>query len=112
MHVTFIESSLFTRLLGEYLTDDEYLDLQNTLASKPGSGKIISGTGGLRKLRFALSSKAIGKRGGLRVIYYWYTSKNRIYLLTLYYKGETADLTAREKTTLKQSMEVWKHEQT
>ena len=112
MHVTFVESRLFTLSLGEYLSDDEYIDLQNTLANRPEAGKIITGTGGLRKLRFALSSKSIGKRGGLRVIYYWYTNKKRIYLLALYYKGETADLTARDKTILKQLMEVWKHEQT
>ena len=65
----FIESSIFTRLIYEYLTDDEYIGLQMFLVRYPDKGNVIPGTGGVRKLRWALKGK--GKRGGLRVIYYW-----------------------------------------
>ena len=68
------------------------------LAEHPDSGAVISGTGGLRKLRW--STKGRGKRGGVRVIYYWRTTKNRIYLLTLYGKNVKDDLTLSERKAL------------
>jgi len=109
--MVFVESSLFSRLLGEYLSDDEYAVLQNELAASPAAGNIIPGTGRLRKIRFSLPGKGKGKRGGIRIIYYWYMGRDRIYLLSIYYKGEVADLTAREKKVLKQLVETWKHEE-
>jgi mRNA-degrading endonuclease RelE of RelBE toxin-antitoxin system len=65
---SFVESKLFTRLVGDYLTDDEYSQLQAALAEAPQRGAIIPGTGGVRKLRWAQPGR--GKRGGIRVIYY------------------------------------------
>lgn len=84
--MTFIETSIFTRLIDQYLTDDEYLGLQSFLLLYPEAGKIIRDTGGVRKLRWAASGK--GKRGGLRVIYYWKKRDDEIWLLTVYSKGE------------------------
>ena len=110
--MVFVESSLFSRLMGRYLSDEEYGALQNELASNPGAGDVIPGTGGLRKIRYHCPDKGKGKRSGIRVIYYWYTEKDRIYLLSIYYKGEVADLTSGEKKTLKRLAEAWKHEQT
>jgi len=63
-----IETHIFTRKLKALLTDDEYRKLQNELVLRPDAGKIIPGSGGLRKLRWAGSGR--GKRGGVRVIYY------------------------------------------
>jgi hypothetical protein len=65
----FIEATLFTRLVYTYLTDDEYLGLQGYLLQFPESGKVVPGSGGVRKLRWAMSGA--GKRGGVRVIYYF-----------------------------------------
>jgi hypothetical protein len=68
--VEFIEAPLFTQLLPEYLTDDEYADVQLYLANDPEAGDVIPGTGGFRKVRWGDPRRGRGRRGGLRVIYY------------------------------------------
>ena len=65
----FIEASSFTKLLPNYLSDDEYRALQVYLMQKPDAGDLIKGSGGVRKVRWA--SEGMGKSGGIRVIYYW-----------------------------------------
>ena len=66
--VVFIETSFFTRLIADYLTEDEYVGLQTFLLQRPDAGTIIHGTGGVRKIRWRISGK--GKSGGIRIIYY------------------------------------------
>ena len=83
--LTFVETKLFTRLVEEYLSDDEYLLLQVALAEDPESGPVIRGSGGVRKLRWGL--RGSGKRGGLRVIYYVRRSEQEIWMLTMYPKS-------------------------
>jgi hypothetical protein len=82
----FIEASTFSKLIDTYLTDDEYLGLQSYLLKYPDAGKIVRGSGGIRKLRWAISGR--GKSGGVRVIYYWKRQDNEIWLLTVYGKSE------------------------
>lgn len=82
----FIETSLFTRLIYNYLSEGEYLGLQVYLLRHPDSGRIVPGSGGVRKIRWATKGK--GKSGGIRVIYYWKVSDNEIWLLTVYGKSE------------------------
>jgi len=82
----FIETSTFTKLIATYLTDDEYLGLQSFLLKYPEAGKIVRGSGGVRKLRWAISGK--GKSGGIRIIYYWKPRDDEIWLLTVYGKSE------------------------
>ena len=82
----FIETNTFTKLIGSYLIDDEYRGLQSFLLEHPDAGKIVRGSGGVRKLRWAIAGK--GKRGGIRVIYYWKRIDNEIWLLTAYGKSE------------------------
>ena len=65
---TFVETQLFTRLVGEHLDDDEYRGLQEVLAAAPESGVVVPGSGGVRKLRWAVKGR--GKRGGVRIIYF------------------------------------------
>lgn len=101
--MVFIETVLFTKHLPYYLKDDEYRQLQNFLIEQPDAGALIQGTGGLRKLRWGLDNK--GKRGGVRIIYYWKTEHNQIYFFTLFAKNEVSDLSAKEKKALKQMLE-------
>ncbi len=84
--MVFIETSVFTKLIQGYLTEEYYLDLQTHLLSRPDAGAIIRGTGGVRKLRWRVSGK--GKSGGIRIIYYWQVSDNEIWMLTAYGKSE------------------------
>ena len=73
---TFIESSIFSRELANYLDDDEYGDLQQHLINYPEDGDIIPGSGGVRKLRW--QRRGMGKRGGVRIIYYVMTKQDEI----------------------------------
>ena len=67
---------------------------------RPEAGDVIAGTGGLRKLRFGDASRGKGKRGGLRVIYYWWVAARQFWLFTIYDKDEAVDLTAAERKLL------------
>lgn len=68
----FIETSKFTELVKDHLSDDEYVALQWMLLEQPDAGPIVPGSGGVRKVRWGLRGR--GKRGGIRVIYYWKTA--------------------------------------
>ena len=83
---TFIESPLFTRLVGQYLSDEEYRALQEAIAANPEAGAVIPGSGGVRKLRWGVSGG--GKRGGVRVIYFQRVQRSVIWMLTIYSKKE------------------------
>ncbi|WP_067585794.1 type II toxin-antitoxin system RelE/ParE family toxin [Endozoicomonas ascidiicola] len=85
-----IETSKFTKLLPDYLSDDDYRMLQWHLQEKPDSGDIVRGSGGVRKVRWATEGK--GKSGGVRVIYYWKKSDHEMWMLTIYSKSEQASL--------------------
>ena len=106
----FIESSLFNKYRSNYLSDEEYRELQNELLSNSNKGDVIQATGGLRKIRVASKNK--GKRGGARVIYFYLSRFKRFYLLTIYAKNEVIDLTPQEKKQLKLFVEEWVNEQT
>lgn len=106
MRMLFIETSLFTRLLGRLMSDEEYSRFQVTLASAPEAGEVIEGTGGLRKIRIALPGR--GKRGGARVIYYYFSSDSKIVLLLVYPKNVQGNLTQSQKKALRAVIENWK----
>ena len=100
MKALFIELPPFERYRQHYLTDNQYQNLQNFLLHTPKAGDVIAGTGGLRKLRFGDPTRGKGKRGGLRVIYYWYEVKLHFWLFTLYDKDEMIDLGQKERKAL------------
>ncbi len=89
---TFIESSIFERILPVYLDDDEYSELQQFLMQNPEAGELVPGSGGVRKARWA--RPGIGKRGGLRVIYFVRYQPNEFWMLTLYAKAKRDDVPA------------------
>jgi mRNA-degrading endonuclease RelE of RelBE toxin-antitoxin system len=82
---SFVETRLFTRLVSEYLSDQEYAQLQNELIANPKAGAVMKGSGGVRKIRWAAPGR--GKRGGCRVIYFVRSSKGVIWMLTMYPKN-------------------------
>lgn len=100
---TFIETPLFTRLVGEYLSDDEYRQLQAELMTTPEAGTVIPGSGGVRKLRWLRSG--MGKRGGLRVIYYLRSQRGVIWMLTLYPKNVLDDIPAHVLRQIRREIE-------
>jgi hypothetical protein len=88
------------------LFEDEALrDIQEMLLADPEAGDVIPGGGGLRKLRVALPGR--GKRGGARVIYYWWAKREHCYLVYAYAKNEQSDLT---RDQLKQLARILKQE--
>lgn len=101
----FVETVPFTRQIVEILTDSEYAALQSALVLRPELGDLIPGTGGLRKLRWQQSRRGKGKRGGIRVVYYWHAASARIYMLIAYSKGAKDDLSAAEKRILRNLVE-------
>jgi hypothetical protein len=104
LRMLFIETSTFTKLLPNYLTDEEYRGLQTYLLQKPDAGDLIKGSGGVRKVRWAPAGS--GKSGGIRAIYYWKKSDHEIWMLTLYSKSERASIPGH---TLKQIAEAIKN---
>jgi mRNA-degrading endonuclease RelE of RelBE toxin-antitoxin system len=89
-----------------YLSDEEQGRLEAHLIDCPDAGDIIQGTGGIRKIRWGAKGK--GKRGGVRIIYYWRISQRHIYMLNINGKNEASDLTEKEKDHLKKLVEAWK----
>jgi mRNA-degrading endonuclease RelE of RelBE toxin-antitoxin system len=79
--VEFIEAPAFSHHLSRYLDDEQYRRLQATLANTPELGDVIPGTGGFRKLRWADVRRGKGRRGGPRVIYYWFDDQNQVWLM-------------------------------
>lgn len=98
----FVELPPFEDYRADYLDDDAFLRLQRLLMLNPEAGVLIPGTGGLRKLRFANERRGKGKRGGLRVIYYWWDAGWQFWLFTIYDKDEMSDLTKAQRETLRQ----------
>jgi mRNA-degrading endonuclease RelE of RelBE toxin-antitoxin system len=94
----FVETPVFTSAIQRLLDDERYRRLQLALTLCPARGAVIPGSAGLRKLRWATTG--IGKRGGLRVVYYWARDEDAIYLVYASAKSAQRDLTAAQIRTL------------
>ena len=101
--LTFVESPLFSRLVYDYLTDDEYADFQQYLASNPDAGDVVRGSGGVRKVRWARQGS--GKSGGVRVLYFAQTAQGAIWLLLIYAKSARDSVPGHVLKSLKEEME-------
>jgi len=95
----FIETPIFTKLVQELLPDDQYRELQAHLTRYPDAGVMVQGSGGLRKIRWA--PKKQGKRGGVRVVYYWVLKGDFVYMIYVYSKTDQNDLTTQQLKLLR-----------
>ena len=103
MLFSFIETKLFTRLVQEYLSDDDYQELQKLLMADPEAGDVIPGSGGVRKLRWRAPGR--GKRGGYRVIYFSRIERGVIWMLTMYPKNVKDNIPAKVLRQIREEME-------
>jgi hypothetical protein len=97
--VEFIETKVFTSQVVTLLSDESYKSLQAALLLHPESGDLIQGGGGIRKIRWG--QEAQGKRGGIRVIYFFKNQANQIYFLLAYPKSTQNELSQEQKKTLR-----------
>lgn len=100
---TFVETKLFTRLVQECLSDDEYAEVQRELIADPDAGSVIRGSGGIRKLRVAAPGR--GKRGGYRLIYFVRHPKHLIWMLTIYPKNVAESIPTHVLRKIREEME-------
>ena len=98
-----IETTVFTRQVAALLGDEEYRLLQLYLVQRPDAGSLIKGSAGLRKARWSVGPR--GKRGGVRVIYYWAPRLGRLLMLLMYAKSERQDLTPAQLRILRRLIE-------
>ncbi len=98
-----VETSFFTRQVQALMSNEDYRRLQTFLILRPDLGDLIPGSGGLRKVRWGATGR--GKRGGVRVIYYWAIRQDRILMLFLYAKNEQDDLTPDQLKLLRKIIE-------
>jgi hypothetical protein len=102
---TFVESSTFERIRPLYMDDDEYAALQEFMMANPTAGDLVPGAGGVRKLRW--KRRGMGKRGGLRVIYFVRWRPNEFWMLTAYAKAVSDNVPAQ---VLRELLEVFRND--
>ena len=98
MKFTFIQLSVFFRSASKLLKDEDIRLLENFLLENPKAGRVIQGTGGLRKMRWA--KQGAGKRGGFRIVYFWAERRSTLFFFDVYDKNEKLDLSASDKKRL------------
>jgi RelE toxin of RelE / RelB toxin-antitoxin system len=97
--MTVVETAAFLERAKGILSESQRADLVAYLASNPEAGRVIPGTGGARKLRWAISGR--GKRGGARTIYYYHNQSIPLFVLDIYAKSERSNLSEADKRSLK-----------
>jgi mRNA-degrading endonuclease RelE of RelBE toxin-antitoxin system len=102
MLVSFVETPGFSKRLPARMDDDEYRAFQNFLAADPLVGDVIKDTGGVRKVRWSDPTRSKGKRGGVRVIYYFFREDGDVVLLAVYSKDQTVDLSAYDRKVIRE----------
>jgi hypothetical protein len=108
--VEFLEASFFTRVVHTFLDAEEYRRFQLSLVNNPEAGPVMPGTGGFRKVRWGDERRGKGKRGGIRVIYYYFPEDAQIWLVTLYDKDQADDLDVDQKKALREAIRIEKAE--
>lgn len=106
MKITFVETSRFTARVHGRLSGESYRQFQLFLAKDPLAGDVIRDTGGVRKIRWEDESRGTGKRGGVRVIYYYFREDSAVVLPAVYGKDEKSDLTAYDRKVIRAYVEA------
>lgn len=96
--VTVVETQAFIAASKGCMTEEERLDAITMVANNPECGVLIPGGGGIRKVRFAIGGR--GKRGGVRIVYYFHNERVPIFMLTIFAKNERIDLSRAELNIL------------
>jgi len=97
--VSVVETKSFESDARDCMSEDETNAFISYIAADPEAGVVIQGTGGIRKVRWAIENR--GKRSGVRIIYYFHNSKIPLFLLAVFKKNEKVDLSSAEKRLLK-----------
>jgi len=97
------ETEVFSGRIQRLLDPETYRLLQLRLATDPTAGSLIPGTGGLRKIRWRAAGR--GKRGGVRVVYYWAGAHDTLLMLMVFAKNERSDLNPGQKAVLRRIVE-------
>jgi hypothetical protein len=97
--ITVVETQEFLRRAKPLMSNSERSDLVTFVATNPEAGEIMPGTGGVRKIRWAM--QGAGKRGGARVIYYYHNERLPLFLLPAYSKNQKANLSQSERNVMK-----------
>jgi len=105
MQYEFIESSLFTKMVYDYLSEEDYVAFQQFLLEHPEAGDVVRGSGGVRKVRWARAGT--GKSGGVRVCYFIRNALGQIVLLVIYAKSVRTNIPG---AVLKQIKELLDHD--
>jgi len=105
MRYQFVESSLFTKMVCDYLSESDYIALQQFLLENPDAGDVVKGSGGVRKLRWG--REGTGKSGGVRVCYFVRSAAGQILLLVIYAKSVRTSIPA---AVLKQLKDLLNHD--
>ncbi len=101
--MVFVETPVFTSQILDLVRDEQYRALQLALLLRPEQGAALQGGGGLRKVRWQEPGK--GKRGGLRIIYYWAEEEDTIYMLFAYRKSRQTNLSNEQTKLLRRLVE-------
>ncbi|MGH9339896.1 MAG: hypothetical protein ACRD1R_10000 [Acidobacteriota bacterium] len=94
-----VETPIFTKRVHQVLDEEQYRLFQVGLIASPGTGNVVRGSGGIRRLRWSGSGR--GKQGGARIMYYWFPEQDRILMLFVFLKNERADLSVRQLRQLR-----------
>jgi len=94
-YVEFVHLPSYVHSVKGALGDNEQRELEMTICRNPRAGAVISGTGGLRKLRLRFAGR--GKSGGARVVYFYRAPAGRVYLVLFYPKNVQAELTSTQR---------------
>ena len=108
--ITVAETPLFVRQAEAVWDNDERLEFVTFIAANPAAGDVIPGTGGVRKVRWSRSG--MGKRGGVRVVYFYHDADQPLYLLMVYAKARREDLSAAEKRGVRELAALLKGKRT